>query len=377
MAEPLKNHFGADVPPAIAAMVAAVHPAFPVKPFNRDALVGYEPLSLTERGWQIARTLRRHLPDDFPKAVDILVRSSSQSSGRNVGSGMGGFLFMPHCFYVAEYGLDHFEESMAAQYALTQRFTCEFSIRPFLTKHQAATLKRLHEWASDPSEHVRRLVSEGTRARLPWAMRLPAFQADPSPVLELLERLKDDPALYVRRSVANNLNDIGKDHPGALSDVARRWLKDASPERGWIVKHALRWAVKQGEPGALGALGFGKAARVELSGTSILPKKARIGGEVTVAFELRNPLTKPQDVMVDFAVHYVKANGATRAKVFKLKTLALGPGQTVALRKKLSLKEMTTRKHFAGLHKVDALLNGQPLPLGHFDLFEEQNQRNQ
>ena len=377
MAEPLKNHFGADVPVAIASMISSVHPKFAGKAFVRDALDGYGPLSLTGRGWHLAHTLRKHLPQDYPKAVQILVESSAQPSGRTASSGMASFLFMPHCFFVAEFGLPHFEESMQAQYVLTQRFTCEFSIRPFLIHHQVATLKRLRQWTGDPSEHVRRLVSEGTRPRLPWAMRLPAFQADPQPVLELLELLKDDPALYVRRSVANNLNDIGKDHPEALSDVAMRWLKDAPPERAWIVKHALRWAVKQGDPGALSALGFGKAARVELSAVAIFPKKPRIGSDVTVAFEMCNPLAKPQNVMVDLAVDYVKANGATRAKVFKLKALVLGPGETVALRKKLSLKEMTTRKHFAGLHKVTALLNGQAELLGHFELFEEQNQRNQ
>ena len=371
MAEALKNHFGPDVPVAIASMVTRVYPSFPMKKFTRDALAGYEPLSLTQRGWHIARALRLHLPDHFPRAVDILVQSSSQPSGRLAGSGMGGFLFMPHCFFVAEFGLAHFDESMAAQHALTQRFTCEFSIRPFLIHHPAATLRQLRTWAGDPSYHVRRLVSEGTRPRLPWAMRLPAFQTDPAPVIELLELLKDDPALYVRRSVANNLNDIGKDHPGVLSDFAMRWLKNATPERAWIVKHALRWAVKQGEPGALSALGFGKAPQVLLSGVTISPKTPRMGSHVTVAFELHNPLAKPQDVMVDFAVHYVKANGTTRAKVFKLKALALGPGETVALRKKLSLKEMTTRKHFAGLHTVDLLLNGQAQPLGHFELFEE------
>jgi 3-methyladenine DNA glycosylase AlkC len=371
MAEPLKNHFGPDVPVAIAAMVAKVHPSFPVKPFIRDALLGYEPLSLTERGWHIARTLRQHLPHAFPKAVDVLVQSSAQPSGRSVGSGMGGFLFMPHCFFVAEYGLGHFEEAMAAQHALTQKFTCEFSIRPYLIHHTSATLARLHEWTQDPSEHVRRLVSEGTRPRLPWAMRLPAFQADPAPVLALLERLKDDPALYVRRSVANNLNDIGKDQPQVLAAVATRWLKGASPERAWIVKHALRWAVKQGEPGALKALGFGKAAQVEVGKVVISPKRAAIGGRVSIAFEVHNPLKTAQDVMVDFAVHYVKSSGASSPKVFKLKALSLAPGQSASLCKTVSLVEMTTRKHHPGQHRVEALVNGQPLPLGEFTLMRK------
>ena len=170
---------------------------------------------------------------------------------------MAAFLYMPHLFFVARHGLDHFEDSMRAQYALTQRFTAEYSIRAFLEKHPEATLARLREWAADPSQHVRRLVSEGTRPRLPWAPRLRAFQKDPRPVLELLELLKDDPELYVRRSVANNLNDIGKDHPALLTAVAKRWLRGATPERRWIVDHALRSAVKRADAGALGALGYG------------------------------------------------------------------------------------------------------------------------
>ena len=169
---------------------------------------------------------------------------------------MAAFLYMPHLFFVARHGLDHFEDSMRAQHALTQLFTAEYSIRAFLEKHPGATLARLREWTADPSHHVRRLVSEGTRPRLPWAPRLRAFQKDPRPVLELLELLKDDPELYVRRSVANNLNDIGKDHPALLTAVAKRWLRGASPERRWIVSHALRSAVKRADAGALGALGY-------------------------------------------------------------------------------------------------------------------------
>lgn len=368
MAEPLKNHFGADVPHAIAAMVAAVHPTFPVKKFTRDALAGYEPLSLTDRGRHITRALRAHLPDDFPKAVDILVRSSSQPSGRSVGSGMGSFLFMPHCFYVADYGLEHFDESMAAQYVLTQRFTCEFSIRPFLIKHTEKTLAQLRHWARDPNERMRRLVSEGTRPRLPWAMRLPAFQADPAPVIELLELLKDDPALYVRRSVANNLNDIGKDHPDLLASTARRWLKGATSERAWIVRHALRWAVKQGEPGALKALGFGQKAEVSLMGARVSPARVPVGGKVKIEFDLANATDRAQDVMVNFQIHYVKANGATAAKVFKLKALSLVAGETARLHKTVSLREMTTRKHYPGKHQVDVLVNGAAMPLGAFHL---------
>ena len=187
-------------------------------------------------------------------------------------------------------------------------------------------------------------------------------------MLALLELLKDDPALYVRRSVANNLNDIGKDHPQILAETARRWMADATPDREWVVRHALRWAVKQGAPWALEVLGYGKKASVELREASVTPAKMRIGESVRLAFSLHNPRRKSQDLMVDLQVHFVKANGSTSAKVFKLKALQLAAGETVALSKKLSLAEMTTRKHHPGYHQVDALVNGQAFGLVGFTL---------
>src|SRR4051812_34227455 len=280
MAAALKEQFGPSVPRAIAAMISGVHPEFPAAGFLRDALAGYVPLSLTGRGFHIATALREHLPQDYPRAVGILVDSATQRHGHTAAGGMASFLYMPHLFFVARHGLDHFEESMRAQHALTQLFTAEFSIRAFLEKHPARTLARLREWAGDPSPHVRRLVSEGTRPRLPWAPRLRAFQQDPAPVIELLELLKDDPELYVRRSVANNLNDIGKDHPALLTGLARRWLRGASAERRWIVNHALRSAVKRADAGALGALGFGAKAEVAVRARRITPAFAKIGGSV-------------------------------------------------------------------------------------------------
>ena len=368
MAEPLVAQYGPDVPQAIARMVAAVHPQFDTDAFLTDALTGYEALALMPRGTHIARALQRHLPADYPEALRILLASIDQPHGRAPGLSLASFLYLPHTLFVAEFGLGHFVLSMQAQHALTQRFTAEFSIRPYLEQHPEATLAQLMEWTRDPSDHVRRLVSEGTRPRLPWAARLTAFQRDPAPVLALLERLKDDPALYVRRSVANNLNDIGKDHPALLADTARGWLQGATPERRWIVQHALRSAVKRGEPGALAALGFGAAADVTIAQPTIAPQRATIGGTLAVAFDVTNHTAQPQRVLVDFAVHYIKANGQSRAKVFKLKTLELAPHATQRVGKQISLAEMTTRKHYPGVHRVDAILNGHAQALGSFDL---------
>lgn len=368
MAEPLVNQYGADVPQAIARMVAAVHPAFEPAKFLRDVLRGYDALALMPRGKHMAQALQRHLPPEYPKAIAILLASLDQPHGRPAGLSMASFLYLPHTLFVAQFGLDHFEDSMRAQHALTQRFTAEFSIRPFLQKHEAATLARFKQWATDPSAHVRRLVSEGTRPRLPWASRLPAFQKNPAPVLALLELLKDDPELYVRRSVANNLNDIGKDHPELLAKTAKQWLKGASEERRWIVQHALRSAIKRGEAGALDVLGFGKSAKVEVSNARITPKRVVMGEKVNIAFDVSNTSNKAHKVLVDFCIHYVKASGKTSAKVFKLKVLSLAPKETVQLGKTVSTAEMTTRKHHAGKHRVEVLLNGQALALGAFEL---------
>lgn len=370
MAEPLVNQYGADVPRTIAAMISAVYPAFNGPGFVRRALVGYDVLALMARGQKIAQALHAYLPDDYARAVAILLDSLDQPHDRDPGLSLASFLYLPHTLFVAEYGLAHFELSMRAQHALTQRFTAEFSIRPFLLHHTEATLKQLMVWTADPNTHVRRLVSEGSRPRLPWAPRLRQFQTDPTPVLALLERLKDDAELYVRRSVANNLNDIGKDHPEVLIQTAQAWLKDASSGRAWIVGHALRSAVKQGEESALKILGFGQQAKVVVDKVRISPAPAVIGGAVSIAFELHNPLAQRQTVLVNLTVHYVKANGQPRAKVFKLKTLEIGPGQTAPLIKTLSLAQMSTRTHYPGLHKVDVVVNGQTQKLGVFELMK-------
>lgn len=368
MAEPLKNSFGAEIPKIVAGMIKTVHPAFADRAFVKDALNGYEALELMPRGRKIAQALREALPQDYAAAIEIVIAALEVEPRVAARQALTSFLYLPFSFFIADYGTDHVEPSLRAQYRLTQLFTAEFSMRPFLEKHPRAVLKQFAQWARDPNPHVRRLVSESTRPRLPWAPRLRAFQRDPAPVLKLLELLKDDPELYVRRSVANNLNDIGKDHPEILFETARRWLRNAGAERQWIVRHALRSAVKRGEAGALEALGFGATARVEIRNASIVPARASIGDAVAIGFEVRNRTRQPQRVLVDFRIHYVKANGASSPKVFKLKSVELAPSQVVAFSKKISLKEMTTRKHYAGLHRVDVVINGTPMELGEFIL---------
>jgi 3-methyladenine DNA glycosylase AlkC len=365
MASQLKHFYGREVIEALGRDFARAHPRFDAGRFVTECLDGLDDLELLARAWHIAEALRRQLPSDFPKAARVLIASLDTAHTGPLPTGMATFRYLPHVFYVSKYGLDHLDDALRVQYEVTQRFTAEFSIRAFLDKYPRETLVRMREWAADPSHHVRRLVSEGTRPRLPWAPRLREFQKNPVPVLELLELLKDDPELYVRRSVANNLNDISKDHPAIAIEVCKRWMVSASPERKWIVSHALRVLVKKGHPGALAIMGVGAKPKVKVSGVTLSPKTVRIGGKLSIEFQVTSNAAKRQTLQVDFQVHFVKANGKTAPKVFKLKRLELAPRETATLSARVSFAPMTTRKPYPGIHKVDVLINGIQTPLGH------------
>jgi 3-methyladenine DNA glycosylase AlkC len=370
LAELLKNKYPLAVAEKISKMILDVHPSFNSEGFISQVQQGYEQLELMDRGRKIAAALKIYLPNEFEKAVSILLASLDSPIEHDENNSIASFLFMPHTMYVTENGIDYFDISMQAHYQLTQRFTSEFAVRPFIERYPERCLALLSVWANDENYHVRRLVSEGTRPRLPWASRLPQFIQDPSPVIALLEQLKDDSELYVRRSVANNLNDIGKDHPELLAKVAKSWLENASKDRIWLVKHALRSAVKRGDKAALEALGYGDTADVKIENVGITPRQAKMGSSVQVSFELRNQANKAAALMVDFAILFVKANGNARPKVFKLKAVELGQGQTLRFSKKVSLKPMTTRTLYAGVHKVEVIINGVNSELGEFALIE-------
>ena len=243
----------------LAHNLALVHPKFDGKSFQRTALAGLKPLAILQRGHHLAQALREHLPENYSAAIEILLRSLTPPNERTEELGLAVFFYLPHVSFVANYGLDpahnggrdSFEVSMRAQYELTRRFSAEFSMRPFLIRWPERTLARLMEWTRDADPHVRRLCSEGARPRLPWAMRIPAFIKDPRPVLPILEALKDDADLYVYRSVANHVGDIAKDHPQLAFELCERWLKGASKERKWLIRHALRHPAKKGVKAAL------------------------------------------------------------------------------------------------------------------------------
>jgi len=366
MTDPLINNYGPEIPRQIAAQIKAVDAGFQDQAFIETALVGYEKLNLMARGQQIAKSLQVYLSADYEQAIQLLVTSMGPRLERDMGNGMAPFIYLPHSFYIANYGLNHFEASMQSIVELTKRFTGEFCIRPFLEKYPQATLERLHLWAEDDCHYVRRLVSEGPRPRLPWASHLQVFKENPTPVLELLEKLKDDPELYVRRSVANNLNDIGKDHPDLLLATTARWLKGADTNRQWLTRHALRSLIKQSHPKALEQLGYGSAPQLEIAQVSFTPKSIKLGEAVELSFELLNKNKEAQKLLIDFCVYFVKANGSSSGKVFKLKTLTLAGNSSELIKKKISFAKINTRKHYPGEHQVDLLINGKSYSLGSF-----------
>ncbi len=368
MAEPLKDAFGSDVAVWVADRVGVAHPAFARSPFLAAALDGYDALGLTDRARAIAAALWEHLPDDFPSAAGILLDALGPEIDRDTieGSGMEPFRYLPFVFLVADRGLDHFEPAMELQHALTRRFTAEFSIRAFIEAHPEHTFARLHEWTRDPSPHVRRLVSEGTRPRLPWAPRLRAVQADPAPVLPLLEALRDDPAEYVRRSVANNLNDISKDHPAVTLEVCRRWMQGAGAERRALVRHALRTLSRAGHPEALAILGFGGGSP-RVTGLSLDPPDPRVGESVRLTCTLVNDGPDAVRALVHATVHFVKARG-TGPKTFILGEREIPAGGTAELRTTVSLRQHTTRTHRPGTHRVEVRINGAVAAEAAFEL---------
>ena len=256
---PLKHLLGREAVECLARNVSIAFSEFDAEAFCNTALDELEPLGILERGQKLARALWLYLPPNFSSAIDILLNSLTPPLTKTDDLGLAVFFYLPHVCFVAEYGLDAtynnghdpFEVSMMAQYELTQRFSAEFSIRPFLIHAQARTLARLLDWTSDANPHVRRLCSEGSRPRLPWAIRIPAFIQNPTPIVPILERLKDDQDLYVRRSVANHLGDIAKDHPELAYELCERWLENSSSERRWLIRHALRHPAKKGDITAL------------------------------------------------------------------------------------------------------------------------------
>jgi 3-methyladenine DNA glycosylase AlkC len=366
---PFKVYFGVELAHLLAEKVQAVHPTFPARAFLSGIEAEIAPLELKARVKLLAERLRATLPPDYPEALAILLSILGPAIETDSGMFNQGYFVYPIAQFVEAYGLDHFDLSLPALYEITQRFSSEFAVRPYLQRYPQQTMALLHQWAHDPSFHVRRWVSEGTRPRLPWGMRLQAFVRDPEPVLALLAHLKDDPSAYVRKSVANNLNDITKDHPDRVLEVLREWVKNGSAGTQWIAQHALRTLIKRGHPAALALIGSdAEADAFAVEAFSVMPTVVHIGETLTLRVNVKNTAEEAHQAVIDYVVRFVKANGKTGTKVFKWSKRLFGAGEAVQLQKTLPLRHATTRTLYPGHHEVEVQINGQRLARAAFDL---------
>lgn len=374
MPEPFKNLFSKKVIAHMGDHFVRAWAEFPRDGFVATASDGLDGLELKQRSEQITQAMATFLPADFEAAANIIRQSLApdnyvRKKEENIcREGICGWAIMPMTYYVGQYGLGHFDLAMELLREMTKRFTAEFGIRPLIIAEPGRSLSLFAKWIKDPDEHVRRLVSEGTRPRLPWAMQLTQFVADPTPMLPLLADLRDDPSEYVRRSVANHLNDISKDHPDLVAGIAADWLKGkVSPDRRRLVRHACRSLVKQGHRATLRALGY-QPPRIQIENLTVLTPVVEFGGFLEFELSLVSLARKEQRLLIDYAVHHQKANGQLTPKVFKWKSLDLAGDESLLARRRHPMREISTRKYYPGLHRLEILVNGQSLAMADFEL---------
>jgi 3-methyladenine DNA glycosylase AlkC len=342
-----------DVPSVtkLAVAVASVRPdavadAIVARVFDAE----WPERELKQRIRHIAAVLRQYLPPDFPVALAVLRRAAT-------GADELGFTAMAFNDFVEAFGVEYPGASLAALEQFTTLVSAEFAVRPFIERYPDLLFAQLLTWTRHEDWRVRRLASEGSRPRLPWGIGLRSLQHDPSPILPVLSALRSDPSEDVRRSVANSLNDISKDHPDVVVEVLRSW-QDGSSETNTLTKHALRTLLKKGHPGALGLLGFSAEPDAAIREAKVEPPSTPIGGSVQLSFEVVATGQASQLLMIDYAVEFQNVSGTGSRKVFKGKVVELAGGDHVAMRRKISLRPMSTRAILPGPHFVEIQVNG-------------------
>lgn len=303
---------------------------------------------LKERIRFITETLNSFLNYSYPQQIEILSKVVTNYKG------LQGILFPD---FVQVYGLDDYNTSIKALELFTQHSTAEFAIRPFIEKYPTQTMEQMLKWSKHTSKHLRRLASEGTRPKLPWASPLKEFVKNPKPCLPILENLKNDESLYVRKSVANHLNDISKNQPDLVLSICNKWYGN-STNTNWIVKHALRTLLKKGNKNALAIFGLDNAKLLEINRLKLSNKEVKIGGFIFFEFDLINQSNKERAVRLEYKIDYVKANGTTSGKVFQLSEFSLKAQQSKSFKRKQWFKQLSTRVHYPGIHKITLIING-------------------
>lgn len=307
----------------------------------------WEAKELKAKMYHVTICLHETLPKDYIQALEILLKIAPE---------IKGFEAMVLPDFVEQYGIDYWDESLAALKEFTKYSSSEFAIRPFIIANAEKTMKYMYELADDDNDHVRRFASEGCRPRLPWAMALRNLKKDPSLIFPLLEKLKDDESEFVRRSVANNLNDISKDNPEKVLELCEKWYGNTK-NTDWIVKHACRGLLKSGNKRAMLLFGFDDTKNLEIRALNLDKKEVKIGSELHFNFQLKNKGKKEVKIRLEYRVYYMKANGRQSGKIFQMSEKQYKPGE-YTIKKKHSFKNLSTRKHHPGEHGLGVIVNG-------------------
>jgi 3-methyladenine DNA glycosylase AlkC len=343
----------ADAVAGLRAQLASVAPGLDFAALAAVAQ-GFGEASLRERTDRVSAALLADLPADYPATAAVFRAALGEPS-------FAGWTIWPVGETVTTLALEqpqHFADGLALLAELTPRLTSEFPIRRLLEYDLDAALPVIQRWTLDADPHVRRLASEGTRAFLPWAIRVRALLARPEATAPILDALYRDESDYVRRSVANHLNDLARENADLVVDVARHWLADPDENTAWVVRHGLRTLVKKAHPGALAVMGFAPVS-VSVSEPEFDASSVTLPGDLGFRFVLTNDGTTTERMAVDYVVHFVKSNGRQAEKVFKLTSATLAPGESVTIAKRHALRQMTTRVHYAGTHSLELQVNGQ------------------
>ncbi|KIO51902.1 DNA alkylation repair protein [Flavobacterium hibernum] len=347
--------------------VAEVHPTFDKQKFIDTIYEGdFAQKEWKDRMKHTTVVLHQFMPENFPEAVAAIDKIINNLKKNKFTDGNLAFIFFAD--YIEIYGLNDFKTSAKAFVSITQFISCEFAVRPFILKYKEKMIDEMVKWSLHENHHVRRLSSEGSRSRLPWAMAIPFLKKDPASILPILENLKNDPSEYVRRSVANSLNDIAKDNPETVLEIANLW-KGLSKETDGIIKHGSRTLLKQGHPKILNHYGL-ESTNIELSSFEIKTPIVKIGDYLQFHFHLNNKNEEAKTVRLEYAVHYKKAKGHLAKKVFKISEKIYLPNQLIKVDRNQSFKIITTRVFHTGIHQLSIIINGTESEVLEFELID-------
>jgi 3-methyladenine DNA glycosylase AlkC len=354
--EALKNIFSPTFISGVADSLKAVYPPLSATEFihaifNED----WDNKELKQRIRHLSNVIHQFLTNNFTTDSGILiswVHFLKQEHGEKQSL---EYIFLAD--YIEVYGQHDFTCSLNAIEEITQFTSCEFAIRPFIVKSPEKVMKQMLKWSKHKNQHIRRLASEGCRPRLPWGMAIQVFKKDPSLIIPVLENLKNDPSLYVRKSIANNLNDIAKDNPNIVIDLIQRW-KGHSANTDWMLKHGARSLLKKANVEVLTLFGIDSNVKCSVVEFKLHKKIIQLGRELTFSCILKNDSKKEMRFRIEFAVYYMKSSGKQSRKLFKINEKAYPKDALISFTKNISFRDLTTRKHYEGLHKIAIVVNG-------------------